>query len=105
MAERSAEGWFGGGTEGKIGGGRLGGGPEILDAFTLFRELAARAVLAAEAVLEAYNAGQRVFGENLVQEMVDKQAQLPADIEWHLIGHLQTNKVKYIAVVSSFLLF
>jgi pyridoxal phosphate enzyme (YggS family) len=51
----------------------------------------------AEAVLEAYNAGQRVFGENLVQEMVEKQAQLPQDIEWHLIGHLQTNKVKYIA--------
>lgn len=51
----------------------------------------------AEAVKEAYEAGQRVFGENLVQEMVDKQAQLPADIEWHLIGHLQTNKVKYIA--------
>lgn len=51
----------------------------------------------AEAVMEAYNAGQRVFGENLVQEMVDKQAQLPQDIEWHLIGHLQTNKVKYIA--------
>lgn len=51
----------------------------------------------AEAVLEAYNAGQRIFGENVVQEMVDKQAQLPQDIEWHLIGHLQTNKVKYIA--------
>jgi len=51
----------------------------------------------AEAVLEAYEAGQRVFGENLVQEMVDKQAQLPKDIEWHLIGHLQSNKVKYIA--------
>ena len=51
----------------------------------------------AEAVLEAYNAGQRVFGENLVQEMVEKQTQLPQDIEWHLIGHLQTNKVKYIA--------
>lgn len=50
-----------------------------------------------EAVQEAYDAGQRVFGENLVQEMVDKQAQLPPDIEWHLIGHLQTNKVKYIA--------
>jgi pyridoxal phosphate enzyme (YggS family) len=50
-----------------------------------------------ESILEAYNAGQRVFGENHVQEMVDKQAQLPADIEWHLIGHLQTNKVKYIA--------
>ncbi len=50
-----------------------------------------------DAVLEAYQAGQRVFGENLVQELVDKQAQLPQDIEWHLIGHLQTNKVKYIA--------
>jgi len=51
----------------------------------------------AAAVLEAYEAGQRIFGENLVQEMVDKQAQLPQDIEWHLIGHLQSNKVKYIA--------
>lgn len=50
-----------------------------------------------EAILEAYHAGQRVFGENLVQEMVDKHSQLPEDIEWHLIGHLQTNKVKYIA--------
>lgn len=50
-----------------------------------------------EAVKEAYDAGQRVFGENLVQEMVEKQGQLPEDIEWHLIGHLQTNKVKYIA--------
>lgn len=48
-------------------------------------------------IMEAYNAGQRVFGENKVQEMVEKQAQLPADIEWHLVGHLQTNKVKYIA--------
>jgi pyridoxal phosphate enzyme (YggS family) len=51
----------------------------------------------ADAVLEAYNAGQRVFGENIVQELVEKQAVLPNDIEWHLIGHLQTNKVKYIA--------
>ncbi|SHF45929.1 YggS family pyridoxal phosphate-dependent enzyme [Pedobacter caeni] len=51
----------------------------------------------AAAVTEAYEAGQRVFGENIVQELVDKQAQLPQDIEWHLIGHLQTNKVKYIA--------
>ena len=46
---------------------------------------------------EAYNAGQRIFGENKVQEMVDKYTELPKDIEWHLIGHLQTNKVKYIA--------
>jgi pyridoxal phosphate enzyme (YggS family) len=51
----------------------------------------------AEAVLEAYKTGHRVFGENKVQEMVDKAAQLPTDIEWHLIGHLQTNKIKYIA--------
>lgn len=51
----------------------------------------------AEAVLEAYNAGQRVFGENIVQELVEKEAVLPKDIQWHLIGHLQTNKVKYIA--------
>ncbi|MFA4869922.1 MAG: YggS family pyridoxal phosphate-dependent enzyme [Pedobacter sp.] len=51
----------------------------------------------ADAVLEAYNAGQRIFGENIVQELVEKQEVLPKDIEWHLIGHLQTNKVKYIA--------
>lgn len=48
-------------------------------------------------LLEAYNAGQRLFGENTVQEMVEKYEQLPKDIEWHQIGHLQTNKVKYIA--------
>lgn len=51
----------------------------------------------AEAVLEAYHTGQRAFGENKVQEMVEKYQQLPKDIEWHLIGHLQSNKVKYIA--------
>lgn len=51
----------------------------------------------AEEVLEAYNAGQRDFGENLVQELVEKAEQLPKDIIWHQIGHLQTNKVKYIA--------
>ena len=50
-----------------------------------------------EQLLEAYQAGQRVFGESHVQEMVRKHEQLPADIEWHFIGHLQTNKVKYIA--------
>jgi len=49
------------------------------------------------AIQEAYNAGQRHFGENKVQEMTDKSARLPKDIHWHLIGHLQTNKVKYIA--------
>src|ERR1700761_7606859 len=51
----------------------------------------------AEEVQEAYDAGQRLFGENMVQELVDKQELLPKDIQWHLIGHLQSNKVKYIA--------
>lgn len=51
----------------------------------------------AELVKEAYDAGHRLFGENKVQELVDKYALLPHDIAWHLIGHLQTNKVKYIA--------
>ncbi|RZK81228.1 MAG: YggS family pyridoxal phosphate-dependent enzyme [Pedobacter sp.] len=51
----------------------------------------------ANSIMEAYNAGQRIFGENIVQELVDKEVELPKDIEWHLIGHLQTNKVKYIA--------
>lgn len=51
----------------------------------------------AEAVMEAYDAGQRLFGENKVQEMAAKHEVLPKDIEWHFIGHLQTNKVKYIA--------
>lgn len=50
-----------------------------------------------EAIIEAYNANQRHFGENKVQELVEKYEQLPKDINWHLIGHLQTNKVKYIA--------
>jgi PLP dependent protein len=51
----------------------------------------------AEAVMEAYTAGQRVFGENKVQEVCEKKELLPNNIEWHLIGHLQSNKVKYIA--------
>jgi PLP dependent protein len=46
---------------------------------------------------EAYDAGQRVFGENKVQEMVEKYDALPKDIQWHMIGHLQSNKVKYMA--------
>lgn len=49
------------------------------------------------AILEAYEAGQRIFGENKVQELLDKYESLPKDIEWHMIGHLQSNKVKYIA--------
>jgi len=48
-------------------------------------------------ILELYELGHRDFGENYVQELVDKQQQLPGDIRWHFIGHLQTNKVKYIA--------
>ena len=50
-----------------------------------------------EEILELYNLGQRDFGENYVQELMDKYEQLPKDIRWHFIGHLQSNKVKYIA--------
>ena len=50
-----------------------------------------------EALREAYDAGQRVFGESRPQEMCAKREQMPTDVEWHMIGHLQTNKVKYIA--------
>jgi hypothetical protein len=50
-----------------------------------------------EMIMEAYESGQRIFGENKVQELADKQEKLPKDIEWHMIGHLQRNKVKYIA--------
>lgn len=50
-----------------------------------------------EDILELYELGHRDFGENYVQELVDKEAQLPKDIRWHFIGHLQSNKVKYIA--------
>jgi pyridoxal phosphate enzyme (YggS family) len=49
-----------------------------------------------EEIMEAYKAGQRIFGENKVQEMTDKYERLPKDIEWHMVGHLQTNKVKHI---------
>ncbi|WP_251387052.1 YggS family pyridoxal phosphate-dependent enzyme [Mediterraneibacter agrestimuris] len=49
-----------------------------------------------EALQEAYDAGVRIFGENKVQELTDKYEVLPKDIQWHMIGHLQTNKVKYI---------
>lgn len=56
-------------------------------------------------IMEAYNAGQRCFGENRVQEILNKKDLLPSDIEWHLIGHLQTNKVKavvpFISVIQS----
>ena len=49
------------------------------------------------AIMEAYDSGHRVFGENKVQDMVAKSEELPSDIQWHMIGHLQTNKVKFIA--------
>ena len=48
-------------------------------------------------ILESYNAGQRIFGENKVQEMIRKHEVLPKDIQWHMIGHVQSNKVKYMA--------
>ena len=50
-----------------------------------------------EELMEAYEAGQRIFGENKIQEMADKYQQMPKDIHWHMIGHVQTNKVKYMA--------
>ena len=50
-----------------------------------------------EIIQQVYDLGQRVFGENKVQELIEKHPKLPQDIQWHLIGHLQTNKVKYIA--------
>ena len=48
-------------------------------------------------LMKAYDVGQRIFGENKVQEMVEKYQQMPKDIEWHMIGHVQRNKVKYMA--------
>jgi pyridoxal phosphate enzyme (YggS family) len=50
-----------------------------------------------EDILEAYQAGHRIFGENKVQELMEKQPGLPGDIQWHFVGHLQSNKVKYLA--------
>ena len=54
-------------------------------------------------LMEAYNAGQRIFGENKIQEMTEKHENLPKDIEWHMIGHVQRNKVKYMAPFVSLL--
>jgi pyridoxal phosphate enzyme (YggS family) len=48
-------------------------------------------------LMEAYEAGQRIFGENKIQEMAEKWEQMPKDIQWHMIGHVQTNKVKFMA--------
>ena len=71
---------------------------------SILKELEGKATLVAvsktkpaEDILELYNLGQRDFGENYVQELVDKYEQLPKAIRWHFIGHLQSNKVKYIA--------
>jgi PLP dependent protein len=61
------------------------------------RLVAVSKVKPAADIQELYNNGQRIFGENYVQELQDKQPVLPADIQWHFIGHLQSNKVKYIA--------
>ena len=47
-------------------------------------------------LMDAYRCGQRIFGENKVQEIMDKYEQMPDDVQWHMIGHLQRNKVKYI---------
>lgn len=63
---------------------------------TTTRLIAVSKTKPAEDIQEAYNAGQRVFGENKALEMRDKHEVLPKDIEWHFIGHLQTNKIKYI---------
>ena len=54
-----------------------------------------------EEIMEAYNAGQRLFGESRVQELVQKQQELPKDIEWHLKGNLERNKVKQIDTIFS----
>ncbi|MFL2604261.1 MAG: YggS family pyridoxal phosphate-dependent enzyme [Flavobacteriaceae bacterium] len=54
-------------------------------------------------LLEAYNAGQRIFGENKIQEMVSKWEVMPKDVKWHMIGHVQTNKVKYMAPFVDFI--
>ena len=60
------------------------------------RLVAVSKTIPTELILEVYNAGQRLFGENRAQELISKQPLLPSDIEWHFIGHLQTNKIKYI---------
>ena len=71
---------------------------------TLLQEIPAHVQLVAvsktksnEEIMEAYRAGQRIFGENKIQDMTRKQEELPKDIQWHMIGHVQSNKVKYMA--------
>lgn len=70
---------------------------DILNALGACKLIAVSKTKPLSDLIEAYEAGCRDFGENKVQEMVDKQSQMPQDTRWHLIGHLQTNKVKYIA--------
>nr|WP_314490589.1 YggS family pyridoxal phosphate-dependent enzyme [uncultured Chryseobacterium sp.] len=71
---------------------------KIKDQLPLYVELVAVSKThPVSAIQEVYNSGQKVFGENKVQELAEKYPVLPKDIQWHLIGHLQTNKVKYIA--------
>ena len=53
-------------------------------------------------LMQAYEAGQRIFGENKIQEMADKWETMPKDIQWHMIGHVQRNKVKYMAEFCRF---
>lgn len=67
---------------------------KILDSVTLVAVSKTKPV---SDLLEAYNAGQRIFGENKIQEMTDKWEQMPKDIKWHMIGHVQSNKVKFMA--------
>jgi PLP dependent protein len=61
------------------------------------RIIAVSKTVSKSGILEAYQCGQRLFGENRMQDLIKKRADLPDDIEWHMIGHLQSNKVKYIA--------
>lgn len=70
---------------------------KILSAYPSVKLVAVTKTHAVKIVQETYDGGYKIFGENKVQELLDKYEQLPKDIEWHLIGHLQTNKVKYIA--------
>lgn len=70
---------------------------QVLSAYPQARLVAVTKTKPVELLQAAYDLGLRLFGENKVQEMAAKQAVLPADIEWHLIGHLQSNKVKYMA--------
>src|SRR4030042_4986613 len=68
--------------------------PEIPENITLVAISKTKTI---DEIMQAYKAGQKIFGENKVQEILQKYDKLPDDIKWHLVGHLQSNKVKYIA--------